>query len=537
MGLRPEYEYVRAARTTPQFLALVGCNYISKRFYFRKNDLASILPNNLMLFFHALIHQWSAKHILSPRPPGSSTKTRNLNKSGNSSVVVATASDDSISPTLQISVLQSLLNQLISSSSSALSIAPVHAVNGNCMNISHIGTIDTPSLPHTELAQSVLSLVSPNLTFNLVTLLFSAFVPTPLNKMGVLSENSATFLTRLRIFSHVTFWEHTMFSRLSSFHTSFLSPHLFFTDTSVELFPPSESTPNTELAQSVPALVNPNQPSIFNEGSEPTLDTPLRRSTWKAMNDELKALEKTHMWDYVTLPFGKRPIGCKWIYKIKTDSDDTIEHYKTCLVAKGYSQEYGIDYEETFAPVARMTSVRSLLAVAAAKQRPFLQMDVKNSFLNVMLSDEVYMKSPSLYSSSSSQGVPSASSFICPPDTALFTRQTPYDIVFLTSNIILGPTLLHCDHRSAIQIGHNDVFHERTKHIENDCHFVRHHLLSNTLLLRSISTTEQPVDIFTKTLPAISLQSVTYQTQGDRSKTQADTYSTTLNLREGINVN
>ncbi|KAL0549422.1 hypothetical protein IC582_013904 [Cucumis melo] len=112
------------------------------------------------------------------------------------------------------------------------------------------------------------------------------------------------------------------------------------------------------------------------------------------MNDELQALEKTHTWDYVDLPPGKRSIDYKWIYKIKTHSDGTIERYKTRLIPKGYSQEYGIDYEETFALVARMTSVRSLLAVAAAKQWPLLQMDVKNAFLNGTLSEEVYMKPP-----------------------------------------------------------------------------------------------------------------------------------------------
>ena len=110
------------------------------------------------------------------------------------------------------------------------------------------------------------------------------------------------------------------------------------------------------------------------------------------MNEELQALEKTHTWDYVDLPPGKKPIGCKWIFKIKTHFDGSIERYKTRLVAKGYSQEYGIDYKEMFALVAKMTSVRSLLAIAAAKQWPLLQMDVKNAFLNETLSEEVYMK-------------------------------------------------------------------------------------------------------------------------------------------------
>ncbi|KAL0551383.1 hypothetical protein IC582_010469 [Cucumis melo] len=130
-----------------------------------------------------------------------------------------------------------------------------------------------------------------------------------------------------------------------------------------------------------------DEPSSYKEASTNHL--------WQqAMNDELQALKKAHTWDYVDLPPGKKPIGCKWIFKIKTYSDGSIECCKARLVAKDYSQEYGIDYEETFAPVARMTSVRSFLAIAVAKQWPLLQMDVKHAFLNGTLSKEVYMKPP-----------------------------------------------------------------------------------------------------------------------------------------------
>ncbi|KAA0038160.1 putative mitochondrial protein [Cucumis melo var. makuwa] len=86
-----------------------------------------------------------------------------------------------------------------------------------------------------------------------------------------------------------------MFSCLSSFHTSFSSPHLFFIDTSVELFPLSKSTSDIEIAQSALAPINLNQLFVSNNIPKPTPDTPLRRST--------RSLEKTHTWDYVDLPY------------------------------------------------------------------------------------------------------------------------------------------------------------------------------------------------------------------------------------------
>ena len=109
------------------------------------------------------------------------------------------------------------------------------------------------------------------------------------------------------------------------------------------------------------------------------------------MNEELQALDKTHTWDLVDLPPGKSTIGCCWVYKIKARFDGTVERYKVRLAAKGFTQEFGIDYEETFAPVAKLTSVRSLLAIVAARSWPLFQMDVKTAFFNRDLIEEVYM--------------------------------------------------------------------------------------------------------------------------------------------------
>ena len=103
------------------------------------------------------------------------------------------------------------------------------------------------------------------------------------------------------------------------------------------------------------------EPHTYREASTDPL--------WQiAMKEELDALSKNYTWDLVTLPPGKSVVGCKWIYKIKTHSDGSIERYKTRLVAKGFTQEYEIDYEEIFAPVARISSVRALLAVTAASK-------------------------------------------------------------------------------------------------------------------------------------------------------------------------
>ena len=112
------------------------------------------------------------------------------------------------------------------------------------------------------------------------------------------------------------------------------------------------------------------------------------------MIEELKALNDNQTWSVVDLPKGKMAVGSRWIYKTKFHSNGSIERHKARLVACGFTQTYGIDYKETFAHVAKMSTIRVLLSVAVNHDWPLFQMDVKNAFLHGELEDEVYMKLP-----------------------------------------------------------------------------------------------------------------------------------------------
>ena len=114
----------------------------------------------------------------------------------------------------------------------------------------------------------------------------------------------------------------------------------------------------------------------------------------KAMKSELDALAKNGTWSIVDLPHNVKPIGSKWVYKIKHKADGSIERYKARLVSKGYNQVEGVDFFDTFSPVAKLTTVRILLAIASIKNWHLHQLDVNNAFLHGDLQEHVYMTIP-----------------------------------------------------------------------------------------------------------------------------------------------
>ena len=113
-----------------------------------------------------------------------------------------------------------------------------------------------------------------------------------------------------------------------------------------------------------------------------------------AMQDELNQFERLKVWRLVPRPANKSVVGTKWIFKNKKDENGIVVRNKARLVAKGYCQQEGIDYEETFAPVARIEAIRIFLAYAAYKNFTVYQMDVKTAFLNGLLKEEVYVSQP-----------------------------------------------------------------------------------------------------------------------------------------------
>jgi hypothetical protein len=157
----------------------------------------------------------------------------------------------------------------------------------------------------------------------------------------------------------------------------------------------------------IDTVIGPASPPVYADrregaalhlqiGEEPvTFAEAVEHEPWRlAMDEELKSIESNKTWRLVHLPAGHRPIGLKWIYKLKKDATGKVIKNKARLVAKGYVQQPGVDFEEVFAPVAQIEFVRLLLALAAQEGWPVHHMDVKSAFLNGDLHEEVYVRQP-----------------------------------------------------------------------------------------------------------------------------------------------
>ena len=117
----------------------------------------------------------------------------------------------------------------------------------------------------------------------------------------------------------------------------------------------------------------------------------------EATDCEYDSLLSNDTWDLVPLPKGKNIVGSHWVFKLKRNSDGSVERYKACLVAQGYSQSEGVDYQEVFSPVVRYRTIRSLLAVAYIYDWEIHQMDVMTAFSQGELEEEIYMRQPDEY--------------------------------------------------------------------------------------------------------------------------------------------
>uniref|UniRef100_A0A2N9I6R9 Integrase catalytic domain-containing protein n=1 Tax=Fagus sylvatica TaxID=28930 RepID=A0A2N9I6R9_FAGSY len=138
-------------------------------------------------------------------------------------------------------------------------------------------------------------------------------------------------------------------------------------------------------------LTSSEDPSTFQEAIESS-----EKDKWmEAMVEENESLSKNKTWELTELPKGKKPIGCKWVFKKKEAvSEKEGERFKARLVAKGYSQRHGIDYDEVFSPVVRHTSIRAVLALVADQDLELEQLDVKTAFLHGNLEEEIFMEQP-----------------------------------------------------------------------------------------------------------------------------------------------
>lgn len=161
-------------------------------------------------------------------------------------------------------------------------------------------------------------------------------------------------------------------------------------------------------------VVQNNIPESFNE----IFNRDDTDSWMQAVNDELNSMKKNHVWDLVKPPVGAKILKTKWVFKLKEDCNGNLTKYKARLVAKGFLQKHGIDYWETYAPVAKLTTVRIALAIGVRHGYHFHQLDVKTAFLHGDLKEDIYIEIP--------HGVKADPGLVCKLEKSLYgLKQAP----------------------------------------------------------------------------------------------------------------
>jgi len=196
------------------------------------------------------------------------------------------------------------------------------------------------------------------------------------------------------------------------------------------------------------------------------------------MNEELMAIEKNNTWQLTDLPKGHKPTDVKWVYKIKVKANGEIDRYKARLVAKGFEQRKGYDYEEIPSLVARMETMKLIIALAAQRQWKIHKMDVKSVFLNDPLDEAEYV---------------AAAASVC---QSIWLSNIMTQIGF---NLDI-PIKIYVDNVSAINLAKNSIFHQRSKHIDIRYHFLLDQVGKNMIKLEYCRSEDQIADILTKSL-------------------------------------
>jgi hypothetical protein len=157
----------------------------------------------------------------------------------------------------------------------------------------------------------------------------------------------------------------------------------------------------TDESHAIEVAMASNPTVDVTDDNPKSLAEAMSRSDWpewkKAMDDELSLMAKYDVWDEVDQPEDINIVGCRWVFRIKRDSSGKILKYCARLVAQGFTQLYGVDFHETFAPVARLSSIRTLIALAASEDWELHQMDVKSAYLNSPIDTAIYMRLPPGY--------------------------------------------------------------------------------------------------------------------------------------------